>query len=266
MVLAARLLAALWLLYRRIAPSRIQSRIIQGRKTVGRSASRDDAVFAFTLCVLLAGYNNIIGLLRWHQRWYTVANGCATAAVLWAAGASGLTAADLGLRRDTLRAGFRLGSRLAGATAAGLLLAAVMPATRSILKDERITPLRGRQIAYQVTVRIPVGTVLWEEVAFRGVLQAALCRLMPRAAAITVTSGLFGIWHIRPTIEAIRVNRLAGNPRKALTAVTAGVAGTVAGGVVLSFLRARSGSLAAPVLLHVTTNCAGTLAAWYVAQ
>jgi membrane protease YdiL (CAAX protease family) len=38
------------------------------------------------------------------------------------------------------------------------------------------------------------------------------------------------------------------------------VAGTAAAGALLSVLRERSGSLAAPVLLHLTANCAGPLA------
>ena len=40
---------------------------------------------------------------------------------------------------------------------------------------------------------------------------------------------------------------------------------TTAGGVLLSWLRARSGSLAAPVLLHLATNCGGLVVAWAVA-
>ena len=154
---------------------------------------------------------------------------------------------------------------MAAAAAAGWLIVAVVPTARPILNDKRITALGGRAVAYQVMVRIPVGTVLWEEIAFRGVLQAALRRVMSEGAAITVTSGVFGIWHIRPTVEALRVNGLAGERRHAAARVLAGVAVTTAGGVLLSWLRARSGSLAAPVLLHITANCGGLVTAWAVA-
>lgn len=230
------------------------------------SGRRHDAAFAIALGAVLAAYNNIIGMSRWHQRWYTVANVCATAGALSAAAASGLTAADLGLRRDRLHPGLVLGSRLAAAVAGGWLLAASLPATRPALTDQRVAGLRGRQVAYQAGVRIPFGTVLWEEAAFRGVLQAALRRIMPGAAADAVTSGLFGIWHIRPAIEAVRVNRLAQGPRQALTAATTGVAVTTAGGAVLSWLRVRSGSLAAPVLVHLAANSPGVLAAWWASR
>lgn len=231
-----------------------------------RSPRSRDAAFAITTCVVLGAYNNIVGMQRWHRRWYPLANVCATAALLTAAAASGLTAADVGLRRDRLLPGLRTASPLAATAASGLLLTAVLPATRPLAKDERVAALDRRQIAYQVTIRIPFGTVLWEEAAFRGVLQAALRRVAPQPAGIALTSGVFGIWHIRPSIEAIRINRLAGDRRKALIAVTVSVAATTVGGVLLSWLRERSGSLAAPMLLHLTTNCGGALAAWSAAR
>jgi uncharacterized protein len=228
------------------------------------SRRRADVGFAITSCAVLAAYNNLAGMLPWHRQRYTLLNVCATGAALAAAAASGLTAADLGLGREELAPGLRLGSRLAAATAGGWVLIAAVPATRPVLADKRIIGLNGREVAYQALVRIPFGTVLWEETAFRGVLQAALGRVMPGGAAIAVTSGVFGIWHIGPTAAALRINRLAGSPGTALAAVSSGVVATAAGGVLLSWLRARSGSLAAPVLLHLATNSLGALAAWAV--
>ena len=224
-------------------------------------AARDTAVAA-ALCGALAAYNNLGPRQPWPPAWYPAANLCATGAVLAAASAAGLTGTDLGLRRDRLAAGARTGAGPATATAAGWLLLAALPATRGALADQRVTGLTGRELAYQVTVRIPVGTVLWEETAFRGVLQAALRRVLPGPAAIAVTSGVFGIWHIRPTAEALRINQMAAGRRATLAAVTGAVAGTAAAGLVLSWLRDRSGSLAAPMLLHLTANCGAALAAW----
>jgi len=215
-------------------------------------------------CAFLAAYNNVIGAQSWHRRWYAPANACAAAVALAAAAASGLTAGEMGLGRGARRPG-RLASALAAATLGGYLAAAAMPVTRPLLNDKRVTTLDGPGLAYQVAFRIPVGTVLWEEIAFRGVLQAALRRVMPEPAAIAVASGVFGIWHIRPTAAALRVNQLAGD-RLFAARVTAGVAATAAGGALFSWLRARSGSLAAPVLLHLTTNCAGPVVAWTLAR
>jgi uncharacterized protein len=226
---------------------------------------RRDIAFIIVSPAALAAYNNVIGARSWHHRWYTPVNAGAAAVALAAARASGLTAADLGLGRGAWRPG-RLGAALAAATAAGYLTVAVLPATRRFLDDERVTQLDGRGLLYQVTYRIPVGTVLWEEIAFRGVLQAALRRVMPEPATIAVAGGVFGVWHIRPTVGALRINGLAGDRRQMTARVTAAVVVTGAGGALFSWLRARSGSLATPVLLHLTTNCAGLLTAWTLAR
>ena len=109
-------------------------------------------------------------------------------------------------------------------------------------------------------LRIPVGTVAWEEIAFRGVLQAALRRVLAEPAATAVASATFGIWHIRPTAEALAANRLARTRGARIAAVTAVAAGTAAAGALLSVLRERSGSLAAPVLAHLAANCTAPLA------
>jgi len=218
--------------------------------------------FAVASCAVLAVYNNAAGMLPWHRHRYTLLNVCATGAALAAAAASGLTATDVGLGSEELTPGLRLGSAAAAATAGGWMLIAAGPATRPVLRDDRIAGLSGREVAYQALVRIPLGTVLWEETAFRGILQAALGRVMPAGAAIAVTAGVFGIWHVAPTAAALRINGLADRPGKILAGVTAGVAATAAGGVLLSWLRARSGSLAAPILLHAATNSLGALAAW----
>ena len=234
--------------------SRVRSSRLPGR------ARPADVAFAAAVCIALAGYNNLAGLGPWHRRWYPAVNALAATATLAAAAASGLTPADLGLRRDRLRAGLRCGSAAAAPVVAAFGLAALTPATRPLLNDQRIAGLDRRQLAYQVLLRIPVGTVGWEEIAFRGVLQAALRRVLAEPAATVVGSAVFGLWHIRPTAEALAVNRLAADRGARITAVTAVAAGTAGAGALLSLLRERSGSLAAPVLLHLAANCAGPLA------
>jgi uncharacterized protein len=226
----------------------------------GRPGRGTDIAFAAAACAVLAGYNNLAGLAPWHRRWYPAVNACAAAAALAAAAAGGLTAGDLGLGRDRLRPGLGLGSAAAAPVAASLVLAALIPATRPVLDDQRVAGLSGRQLAYHVLLRIPIGTVVWEEIAFRGVLAAALRRVLTEPAATAVEGTVFGIWHIRPTAEALAVNRLAARRGARIAAVTATAAGMAAAGTLLSVLRQRSGSLAAPVLLHLAANCTAPLA------
>ncbi|MGH3257435.1 MAG: CPBP family intramembrane glutamic endopeptidase [Streptosporangiaceae bacterium] len=219
-----------------------------------------DVSFAAVACIVLAGYNNLAGVQPWHRRWYPAVNAVAAATMLAAAATSGLTPADLGLHRDQLRSGIKLGSAAAAPVVTALALAALTPSARPLLDDQRVAVLDRRQLAYHVLLRIPVGTVAWEEIAFRGVLQAALRRVLAEPAATAVASAVFGLWHIRPTAEALAANRLATTRGARIAGVTAVVAGTAAVGAVLSVLRERSGSLAAPVLLHLAANCTAPLA------
>jgi uncharacterized protein len=219
-----------------------------------------DVAFAAAACVVLAGYNNLAGLQPWHRRWYLAVNALAAAAALSAAAASGLTADDLGLARDRLGPGLRLGCAAAAPVVAAFGLAALAPATRPLLNDQRVAALSGPQLAYHVLLRIPLGTVAWEETAFRGVLAAALRRVLAEPAATAVASAVFGVWHVRPTAEALAANRLAAGRGTRIAAVTAVAAGTAAAGALLSLLRERSGSLAAPVVLHLAANCTAPLA------
>ena len=220
-----------------------------------------DAAFAVALAGTLAWYNNIAGRSRWHRRWYPAVNAGAAAMVVALAAAGGLTPDDLGLARDRFRAGLRLGGAAAAPVAAAYTAAAAVPALRAPLRDQRIAGLTTRQLAYEVLVRIPVGTVAWEEIAFRGALHAALCRVLPRRGAIAAGSVIFGLWHIRPAAEALGANGLASGRAARPAAVTGVVAGTAAAGALLAGLRDRSGSLAAPVTLHLAANCLGALAA-----
>jgi hypothetical protein len=96
-----------------------------------------------------------------------------------------------------------------------------------------------------------------------GVLRGAARGAVPgaaRPAAVAVASAMFGVWHIRPTADALSENQLATGRTARVATVAAVVAGTSAAGALLSCLRERSGSLAAPVVLHLAANCAGPLA------
>jgi membrane protease YdiL (CAAX protease family) len=185
-------------------------------------------------------------------------NAAATGVVMTAAHRAGLTAEDLGLSRWRVRSGLRWGGRCAALVTAGYGTALVVPALRPLLRDGRLEGLSGADLATAVLVRIPLGTVLWEEVAFRGVLLASLQRLVPPATAVAASSVLFGVWHVRPTLEALTANDLV---ERRVAAVTLGCLGTAAAGVLFAELRRRSGSLVAPLLLHLAANAFGTLAA-----
>lgn len=120
-------------------------------------------------------------------------------------------------------------------------------------------------------VRIPLGTIVFEEVVFRGVLWAMFSRLMSPLHVILATATLFGIWHVLPSLHLASANSgvsdVVGGAGGAGTvlAVVGAVALTAVGGVVFGEVRRRSGSLLASVGMHWAINGLGVLfglAAW----
>lgn len=218
-------------------------------------------LLAAALVPVLGAWNNlVVHRLPGRPASYVVANVAATAVLLAAARASGLSWGELGFDRRRLAAGARWGGACAAVVAAGYGTALAVPALRPLLGDARVADLDGGELAGRALVRIPFGTVLWEEVAFRGVLLATLGRLLPTRGAIAASAALFGLWHVRPTLAALAANDLAEGPLARTGAVLLACLGTAAAGVLFAELRLRSGSLLAPALLHLATNSLGVLA------
>jgi membrane protease YdiL (CAAX protease family) len=219
-------------------------------------------VLAAALVAVLSVWNNlVVPRLPGHSGAYVAANVTAAGVLVGAARATGLSWRELGLTRDRIPAGARWGGGCAAVVASGYAVALALPGARPLLADDRVDALGGGEIAEQVLFRIPLGTVLWEEVAFRGVLLAALSRLLSPRGATGVSAAVFGIWHVRPTLGALAANGLAEGPVERAVAVGTACLGTAGAGVLFAWLRQRSGSLLAPALLHLATNALGTLAA-----
>jgi uncharacterized protein len=187
-----------------------------------------------------------------------------TACLLAAARAGGLTPADLGLARSTWPAGLRWGAAAAALVGAAYALAFLITPVRDALPegDSGI----GWTALWAVLVVIPLGTVIPEELAFRGLLLALLRRRWGVAAATLVSSGLFGLWHVLPSLGGGAANAtIAGvvgaDAAGTAVRVVATVLFTSVAGVVLCWLRLRSGSLLAPVLAHWTVNGLGVIVA-----
>jgi uncharacterized protein len=194
---------------------------------------------------------------------------CLTAAALlllisrWA----GLTRADLGLGAATTRSGLIWGLAAAAVVVTVYLVGLAVPITRDAFLDERAARLSVGAMLWYALVRVPLGTVLLEELGFRGVLWALIGRRLGQAWATGISSALFGLWHVLPSIGITRANAAAGEffgqgGTGQLAAVLAAVAGTAAAGVILCELRRRTGSLLAPASLHCATNGFGYLLAW----
>jgi membrane protease YdiL (CAAX protease family) len=185
-----------------------------------------------------------------------------TACLLVIARVQGLTAANLGLARSTWPAGLRWGTAAATLVGAAYALAYLIAPVRQALpeSDGEI----GRAALWAVLVVIPLGTVVPEELAFRGLVLALLGRRYGVLSGTLLSSGLFGLWHIAASLgggpaNAAIVGVVGGDAAGTVTRVIATVVFTTLGGVVLCWLRLRSNSLLAPVLAHWTVNALGVI-------
>jgi membrane protease YdiL (CAAX protease family) len=175
--------------------------------------------------------------------------------------AQGLTRADLGLARSSWPTGLRWGATAAALVGTAYALASVAGPVREALPDG--DGGLGRTALWTVLVVIPLGTVLPEELAFRGLL-LALCRRYGLLAASLLSSGLFGLWHVVPslgggTANATMASVVGADAAGTVVRVVITVVFTALAGVVLCCLRLRSDSLLAPVLAHWAVNGLGVI-------
>jgi CAAX protease family protein len=174
----------------------------------------------------------------------------AFAFVAWARWSAGFSWEELGLGRGEVRAGLRLGGIALLAIAAVIAVLVAVPGSRSYFDNSSVAADSSAQHVLQPLLFIPLGTVVFEEVLFRGVLLAALLRITTRAYAIGASALLFGLWHLPPALRDANDKRAAA----AVGVVVGTIAVTAFAGAVFAWLRVRSGSLVAPVLAHVATN------------
>jgi membrane protease YdiL (CAAX protease family) len=141
---------------------------------------------------------------------------------------------------------------------AGVFLALTEPA-RPYLRDDR-APLGSRgRTAIRALTRFPLGTALFEEVAFRGVLPALLRQSgwkRPHIAAATI----FGVWHLLPTYQALRTNQIGASAQQRLIGVVLGSTAAGVAGHGLELVRRYTGGLVGPWIVHSSINASAYLA------
>ena len=225
-------------------------------------ARRISPGLAVAVTVVILAVVNVVDVLVPHAS-LVVAPVCA-AGLLGLARLAGLSWAELGLGPGTWRRGFAWAGAIIGIVALVLAAGAALPLTRDAFRDSRYHLSLGGALLTSF-VLIPIGTVLLEEVAFRGVLWGLLRRVGGTVMATAVSSALFGLWHILPSLGLATDNEAIGSAvgqgRSAQVITVAGtVLFTAASGVVFCELRRRSGSLLAPAALHWAVNGLAVLA------
>ena len=144
-----------------------------------------------------------------------------------------------------------------------VVIGAVVPATRGAFDDDRVATGLGSML-WRVLVVIPVGTVLVEEVVFRGILHGLLRRRRAIVAAALWGATLFALWHLFPVWQ--RYDDVGVGDAGRWGEIAGTFVATFVAGLAFIWLRHRSGSLLAPVLAHVGTNSIPFAVAWLLAR
>ncbi len=212
---------------------------------------------AATVCVLLVGFS----LLRLTS--YDVVVALATAGTLLVVGRrSGLSWGEMGLAPGAARRGAVWAGGALLVVAVGYTVIALTPL--SFLLDDTRFDDGWPDALFQAFVLVPLGTVLWEEIGFRGVLWGQIRSTSSARNATIASSVLFGLWHAVPALRFAETSRatasVAVDSWAVLGTVVVTVLTTTVAGVVLCELRRRSDSLLAPIGLHWALNGIGILA------
>jgi membrane protease YdiL (CAAX protease family) len=206
--------------------------------------------------------HNLVQNYLLNERGYVTGNLAVSGLLVGMGRTAGLGWDEMGLHPARFRRGLRMGAWASAGAATAALLALGFPGIRILLEDERAAPTSGGPVWRRALVRFPLGTALFEEVAFRGVIPALLRRDHRPLAAETRSAGFFALWHLIPTYRALAGNPL-GKDMSAGRRVAAGAAGAAAAGgfgLVFSAMRRHSGTLVAPWLAHASLNTLSYLA------
>jgi membrane protease YdiL (CAAX protease family) len=216
---------------------------------------RPEVRTALGLTALLLAYGNGVSLFSNSARdvfllWSNLA--LLAALLAWAVWSAGFRADELGLGwRYAGRSAF-VGSALSvGAAAPPLLFIGLAPLVAgNAVEAPDISSRSGSAMAYFLLLRQPIGTALFEEASFRGVLYGAWQRVGGERMAIIATSVAFALWHVVITSRSVADSGIVSSPPAVAAGVVVSLAGLFVGGLIFAYLRWRTSSIAAPVAAH----------------
>lgn len=165
---------------------------------------------------------------------------------------TGLSKSEVGFAKNKLKVGFRVG------IAVGLLLLSILTAVYFIQGSDAFKDTRYQKdisaTVWSVALVLPLKTVLFEELAFRGVLPALLLRRSSRSLTYILSALAFGLWHLS-TSGGIASNNIIGSNEPSQLLITFGViAFTSLAGFALLWLRFRTDSIITPISVHWLAN------------
>jgi membrane protease YdiL (CAAX protease family) len=229
--------------------------------------ARDPALrSALFLSLLLLLYSNLTSLSEPERREEFLLYGnlaLLSLLLLWVRWA-GFTLPELGLAGAQARAsalwGIALGLVLALPPVAFIALAPFV--TGEPVQAGEINDLSGSEMALRLAFRVPVGTALFEEVAFRGVLYAFWLRATDLRRTVLGTGIVFVLWHVVITFKSVTESEVVEAAPFIALGYLGSLLGLFVGGAAFALLRWRTGGVAGPFFFHWIVVALMTLAVW----
>lgn len=172
--------------------------------------------------------------------------------LLWAVRVERLSAQELGFARGSLVRSALLGGVLAVLLSVPIILYFAFPlvVAEGQIEYEGVADETVGSLLLWALIQQPLGTAVFEEVSFRGVLQALAIRPFGAVRGVTLTAATFTLWHAVINYRTLQQTNVGDDPLLAGLAHAGSFAGLFAGGLLLSILRQRTGSLAGPIVFH----------------
>lgn len=187
-------------------------------------------------------------------------------------GASLLFARAVDLDRDALglRSNAVPGAAIGAAAGAVVALVGVAllrylaPAIVGVQVDYApLAQVTSTDLGAHIAFFLPLGAVIPEELAFRGVLLGALVRRGGVRTAAVSSAGAFALWHGAVVAATIGDTTIGPPSPWFVPAVLAGLLVVFGGGVVFALMRLRTATLASTTAAHWAFNALVLLGLWY---
>ena len=166
---------------------------------------------------------------------------------------------DIGLSKKYIPQGLRLGLLFGGLAFFGMSFVYLL--SPETFMDERHNK-EIIHVLYSVFIGLPLLTVLFEELLFRGVLLSLFLKKYSQIWSVIFSSLAFGFWHL---LSAQNLNS-APKETPGFLIVIGTIIFTTLGGMFFSWLRITSKSLVAPIIFHWTINATGIILAYMTWQ
>jgi len=173
---------------------------------------------------------------------------------------SRLSWTNVGLSKDLLLKGLTTALPFMLAIIVGALI--VFLISPDIFKDTRYQT-DAQTMLKTIFIVLPFMTVILEELAFRGLLFGTLNAYLSQAYALLISSLSFGVWHIFSASNISVSMVVGGHTIPKVMIVVSVILATSLAGAFFTWLRIKSGSLVAPILIHWTINSTGLVLAYF---